>query len=213
MGGCCCCCASKSPEFNRSPAYFHYPVSEEHEPLSSHHATISALSTGLLVDTNLDTAVPDTYRPPPAPLPYETNVGYPPTPSIDQQSSGNKNETALQSTNTVGDNNSDSILDAKLKNLESDEKMETHIDLTASKEMEDNNSDELKKSSEPFVPPLQEEEDVCPTCLEEYDVENPKIITKCDHHFHLACILEWMERSDTCPVCDQEMVFSPTMGG
>ncbi|VFQ74925.1 unnamed protein product [Cuscuta campestris] len=42
----------------------------------------------------------------------------------------------------------------------------------------------------------------------EYDEENPKIITKCEHHFHLACIFEWMERSDTCPVCDQEMVFS-----
>lgn len=37
----------------------------------------------------------------------------------------------------------------------------------------------------------------------EYSIENPKIVTKCEHHFHLACILEWMERSDTCPVCDQ----------
>lgn len=37
----------------------------------------------------------------------------------------------------------------------------------------------------------------------EYDTENPKMTTKCDHHFHLACILEWMERSDTCPVCDK----------
>eukprot|EP00252_Welwitschia_mirabilis_P007182 TRINITY_DN1831_c0_g1_i2.p1 TRINITY_DN1831_c0_g1~~TRINITY_DN1831_c0_g1_i2.p1 ORF type:complete len:170 (-),score=33.24 TRINITY_DN1831_c0_g1_i2:471-980(-) len=57
---------------------------------------------------------------------------------------------------------------------------------------------------------LDDEEDVCPTCLEEYDEENPKIITKCEHHFHLACILEWMERSDTCPICDQEMVFNET---
>uniref|UniRef100_A0A0A9CZU4 RING-type E3 ubiquitin transferase n=1 Tax=Arundo donax TaxID=35708 RepID=A0A0A9CZU4_ARUDO len=37
----------------------------------------------------------------------------------------------------------------------------------------------------------------------EYDDENPRSTTKCDHHFHLCCILEWMERSDTCPVCDQ----------
>lgn len=43
--------------------------------------------------------------------------------------------------------------------------------------------------------------------LAEYDEENPKIITKCDHHFHLACILEWMERSDTCPICDQVLLF------
>ncbi|XP_025696841.1 E3 ubiquitin-protein ligase At3g02290 isoform X1 [Arachis hypogaea] len=46
-----------------------------------------------------------------------------------------------------------------------------------------------------------EEEDCCPTCLEEYTEENPKIVTKCSHHFHLGCIYEWMERSDTCPVC------------
>ena len=42
--------------------------------------------------------------------------------------------------------------------------------------------------------------------LAEYDPENPKIPTKCDHPFHLACILEWMERSETCPVCDQVCV-------
>lgn len=37
----------------------------------------------------------------------------------------------------------------------------------------------------------------------EYDEENPCSVTKCEHHFHLCCILEWMERKDTCPVCDQ----------
>ncbi|KAL9175872.1 hypothetical protein ABFS82_02G140300 [Erythranthe guttata] len=42
---------------------------------------------------------------------------------------------------------------------------------------------------------------------EEYDEENPKITTRCNHHFHLSCILEWMERSDTCPICDQEMIY------
>ncbi|KAJ3678223.1 hypothetical protein LUZ60_002026 [Juncus effusus] len=53
----------------------------------------------------------------------------------------------------------------------------------------------------------EDEEDVCPTCLEEYTAENPKIITKCSHHFHLGCIYEWMERSDNCPICGQEMEF------
>ncbi|KAF9674234.1 hypothetical protein SADUNF_Sadunf10G0106300 [Salix dunnii] len=46
-----------------------------------------------------------------------------------------------------------------------------------------------------------DEEDICPTCLEEYSVENPRIITRCNHHYHLSCIYEWMERSQTCPVC------------
>lgn len=58
------------------------------------------------------------------------------------------------------------------------------------------------------VYPSSEEEDVCPTCLEEYTPENPKIITQCQHNYHLACIYEWMERSYTCPVCMKIMVFS-----
>ncbi|KAB2075058.1 hypothetical protein ERO13_A07G179700v2 [Gossypium hirsutum] len=56
-----------------------------------------------------------------------------------------------------------------------------------------------------------EEEDVCPTCLEEYTLENPKIVTKCSHHFHLGCIYEWMERSENCPVCGKVMAFDETI--
>ncbi|KAF3782232.1 E3 ubiquitin-protein ligase [Nymphaea thermarum] len=41
-----------------------------------------------------------------------------------------------------------------------------------------------------------------------YTPEDPKIMTQCSHHFHLGCIYEWMERSDNCPVCGKEMVFS-----
>ncbi|KAM3203442.1 E3 ubiquitin-protein ligase isoform X1 [Capsicum annuum] len=52
-----------------------------------------------------------------------------------------------------------------------------------------------------------EDEDVCPTCLEEYTPENPKISTKCSHHFHLSCIYEWQMRSATCPVCGKLMEF------
>ncbi|KAL3692174.1 hypothetical protein R1sor_005825 [Riccia sorocarpa] len=55
---------------------------------------------------------------------------------------------------------------------------------------------------------LDPEDDICPTCLEGYDKENPRIITDCGHHFHLACIYEWAERSKHCPVCGQEMHFN-----
>lgn len=40
-------------------------------------------------------------------------------------------------------------------------------------------------------------------CYVEYDSTHPEIITKCKHHFHLACLLEWTERSDACPICDK----------
>uniref|UniRef100_A0A803KZC6 RING-type E3 ubiquitin transferase n=1 Tax=Chenopodium quinoa TaxID=63459 RepID=A0A803KZC6_CHEQI len=65
---------------------------------------------------------------------------------------------------------------------------------------------EITKSSEAYELAI-EEEDACPICLEEYDTDNPKMVTNCEHDFHLSCLLEWMERSDSCPVCDKEMIF------
>lgn len=60
-----------------------------------------------------------------------------------------------------------------------------------------------------LIPPSKEtdQEECCPTCLEEYTIENPKIETKCGHNFHLACIYEWLERKPTCPVCGKGMKF------
>ena len=34
----------------------------------------------------------------------------------------------------------------------------------------------------------------------------------CGHHFHLACVYEWCERSDKCPVCEVKMEFDPSTG-
>lgn len=77
-----------------------------------------------------------------------------------------------------------------------------------------------------------EEDDVCPTCFHgktkniklykidlkdwlcgliqfilrletEYTEDNPKIVLQCGHIFHLACIYEWMERSQACPFCSK----------
>ncbi|KAJ9709393.1 hypothetical protein PVL29_001053 [Vitis rotundifolia] len=67
---------------------------EEHELLSSHHGAVSTLSTGLLVDTNLGTSPLDTYRPPPAPIPYDVDLGHPQTPPAAEESCVNKNDTA-----------------------------------------------------------------------------------------------------------------------
>ncbi|XP_060958089.1 E3 ubiquitin-protein ligase At3g02290-like isoform X1 [Cannabis sativa] len=47
----------------------------------------------------------------------------------------------------------------------------------------------------------------CPTCLEEYTDENPRITTKCFHHFHLSCIYEWEQRSDRCPICNRVLLI------
>ncbi|KAF9602271.1 hypothetical protein IFM89_026359 [Coptis chinensis] len=61
------------------------------------------------------------------------------------------------------------------------------------------------KRSDLLPPPTMEDEDrdECPICLDDYDEENPQIVPECKHHYHLGCILEWMERSNTCPVCNK----------
>lgn len=210
MGG-CCCCPSREPDQTGNPAYYYRPrvISEEHQPLSTNHGGISALSTGLLVDTNLDTSSPDTYRPPPAPMPYDIDFGRPQTPTGTQDFCGNKSSPPGQVAHsdsiegTMGGITPETLV--KCEDLKkSDCEVPKEFELNSEKQSEI----ELSKSAETLITSL-EEEDVCPTCLEEYNIENPKIITKCEHHFHLACILEWMERSDTCAVCDKEMIFSP----
>ncbi|GLT78211.1 hypothetical protein SLA2020_497520 [Shorea laevis] len=207
MGG-CCCCASRV-EQNNTPAYYYYPrASEEHVPLSSHHGATSGLSTGLLVDTNLDTSVPDAYRPPPAPLPFDVGLVPPQTGSVAQEIHNSKSNELVQTTNS--DSGQDAI-DVNTQNMSTKSEGLNELDCKAQSNLENEplkeSEVELSKSAESIVS-ATEEEDVCPICLEEYDAENPKITTKCEHHFHLACILEWMERSDICPVCDQEVIFN-----
>uniref|UniRef100_A0A453J507 RING-type E3 ubiquitin transferase n=1 Tax=Aegilops tauschii subsp. strangulata TaxID=200361 RepID=A0A453J507_AEGTS len=51
-----------------------YSNVEEHEPLSSAFDGSSPASAIVAVDTNLDTSTPDTYRAPPAPLPYDVSL-------------------------------------------------------------------------------------------------------------------------------------------
>ncbi|CAG9464698.1 unnamed protein product [Pedinophyceae sp. YPF-701] len=50
-----------------------------------------------------------------------------------------------------------------------------------------------------------DDDECCPTCLDPYDDSNPKMTTRCGHHFHLPCILEWRERSRACPVCGKKL--------
>ena len=52
---------------------------------------------------------------------------------------------------------------------------------------------------------LADEDECCAACLEEYDDENPRIHLVCSHEFHLGCILQWAERSCTCPICERDL--------
>lgn len=170
--------------------------------MSANREIPAGLAGGLLVDTNLDTSSPDTYTPPPAPIPYDADFGRPRTPN--GRENFTKSEIAGEIANSgfeEGLNDADSSENREKVLKEIDDKTKSVLELTLSEDPED----DLKKPIEPYLAIIEEED--CPICLEEYTEENPKMLTKCEHHFHLCCILEWMERSDTCPVCDKEMVF------
>ncbi|KAK4752200.1 hypothetical protein SAY87_020998 [Trapa incisa] len=207
MGG--CCCSLKGHDVATPTAYnYSSTTSVEQVPLPTNHGTAIVLSPGFLADMNLDMSIPDTYRSPPPPAPYDLVLGDPQTAREVEQATGDEGSAAVKrgspccpketaAGNKIQDR-SVKVDDLKCKdctenfdfNIEKEKGMET---------------DHLK-SVDPLISPEE-----CPTCLEEYDADNPKIITKCEHHFHLACLLEWLERSDTCPVCGEEMVFDPLL--
>ncbi|RDX97241.1 putative E3 ubiquitin-protein ligase RHB1A, partial [Mucuna pruriens] len=165
-----------------APVYYYCPPTfEEHESLTTHDGANASLNSGFLVGFNLEASMPDTFQPPPVPLPYDMVLGG--SASTDSES-GRETLSSFETLITCDDVE------------ESDCKAQANSAPTSPRKAE------VPKSNGNEVLVI-EEEDVCPICLEEYDVENPRNLTKCEHHFHLSCILEWMERSDSCPICDQ----------
>ncbi|XP_030515510.1 probable E3 ubiquitin-protein ligase RHB1A [Rhodamnia argentea] len=176
MGG--CCCSTRKAHLNGAPVYYYYPPSlEEHESLTSHDATAAAITSGFLVDLQLEASIPDNFRPPPLPLPYDA---------------------VLRSLPIGTDSVRESVC---LDHMEPDYKAQSTALLGSPKAIEVSKSNDVDVS-------VADEEDVCPICLEGYNEGNPRFITNCEHHFHLSCILEWMERSDICPICDKIMEFN-----
>lgn len=189
MGG--CCSSSRKFQFQGTPVYYYCPPPLEQSETSSPHN--GPFPGRLHIDVNLDMSIPDTYRSPPTPIPFDVVLGIP------------------QSTNNAPDDQSFCDLayqkpipipiPVNVKEL--DREAEGGTPFVESTK----NVDVGFQISKGFDASKVEEEDVCPTCFEEYDEENPRIITKCNHQFHLSCILEWMERNHTCPFCSQEMDF------
>ncbi|GFY92519.1 RING/U-box superfamily protein [Actinidia rufa] len=106
------------------------------------------LTAGFLVDMNLDMSTPDTYRPPPAPIPYDVVLGR--SHSTDSESLGETfNGSDFENLSTCVDG------------TEYDCTADNGILVSSPKkfEFEVIKSNDLKVS-------VTEEEDVCPTCLE-----------------------------------------------
>ncbi|CAA0810288.1 RING/U-box superfamily protein [Striga hermonthica] len=168
-------------------------------------------TTSLTSVQSTDNSIGDMYRSPPLPLPYDADQRY----------------FRLAHDGMVGRRDKGSShLNEETEPLRLEEPHEESEPMSAKGKWNDFSCDDYSKKynsklsvkgprAEPttgfaHINAASEDEDVCPTCLEEYTTENPKIITKCSHHFHLGCIYEWMERSDNCPVCGKVMAFDET---
>ena len=45
----------------------------------------------------------------------------------------------------------------------------------------------------------------CNICLENFEIGNILRILECNHEFHENCILTWLKKNNTCPVCRHEL--------
>ncbi|KAL6082932.1 hypothetical protein STEG23_007794 [Scotinomys teguina] len=45
----------------------------------------------------------------------------------------------------------------------------------------------------------------CPVCLLEFEEEEPVIEMPCHHFFHSDCILPWLSKTNSCPLCRHEL--------
>ena len=106
------------------------------------------LTAGFLVDMDLDMSTPDTYRTPPAPIPYDVVLGR--AHSTDSESLGETiNGSDFENLSTCVDG------------TDYDCTTDNDILVSSPKKFEL----EVKKSIDLTVS-VTEEEDVCPTCLE-----------------------------------------------
>jgi hypothetical protein len=54
---------------------------------------------------------------------------------------------------------------------------------------------------------LSQEEGNCVICISDYEEDQLCKVLPCKHHYHSACIDEWLHLQKTCPLCIQEVVI------
>jgi hypothetical protein len=43
----------------------------------------------------------------------------------------------------------------------------------------------------------------CPVCMEEFKEGDTILGMSCGHAYHESCLVPWLNKTDTCPVCRQ----------
>lgn len=54
-----------------------------------------------------------------------------------------------------------------------------------------------------------EEDDTCSICWNKYTVNDNLIVLGCtgEHRFHKDCLIPWLQKTTTCPVCRYEFTI------
>jgi len=240
MGGLCCCfssdnfedyvaypngsiyqicpCARRCMRWFMSTQYTSTFNEVEHDEIISPRQGVSISTTaGLGGGNNLDPSIPEAFQAPPQPLPYNFDSQYARVVRDGLVSRRDKSGMShlnvgegepLRHTNTSHDESAGigTALQRRTLNCGGFD----HDDQVFKPGSPEERSSKAFPRVESTLSIL-DDEDICATCLDGYNEENPRITTACGHHFHLACIYEWMERSKHCPLCDKEMIFSESL--
>lgn len=59
----------------------------------------------------------------------------------------------------------------------------------------------VKRTTRALLKRLENGSSTCSLCLEEYGVNERVTTLPCEHMFHGDCIVKWLLRTDTCPLC------------
>ncbi|KAL0735803.1 hypothetical protein Bca4012_012013 [Brassica carinata] len=182
-------------------------------------SSLQATTVSITSSSSYDNFMSNTFHSTPRPLPYDADPGYFRSRrdslfSRRDKGSSHSHEEAEPLRSDAAD-----VLDSESFSVEGSKWATSKLIISTGEDSKDDFSKSARRilksktmdaGGNEGVYVMSDDEDVCPTCLEEYTSENPKIVTKCSHHFHLGCIYEWMERSENCPVCGKVMEFNET---
>ncbi|XP_050229224.1 E3 ubiquitin-protein ligase At3g02290-like [Mercurialis annua] len=46
----------------------------------------------------------------------------------------------------------------------------------------------------------EEDDDVCPICIEKFNDDNECVVLPCSHMFHKLCLQNWLNKNTLCPI-------------
>ena len=74
-----------------------------------------------------------------------------------------------------------------------------HVRLTQEETVSPRVVNEIKKNI--VDPKIMNKGTVCSICLEDFDETKEIVFLDCNHIYHSDCIIEWINKDPSCPLC------------